>query len=627
DRNHQDRRRRDALPVLRHRLRLRRVVRRAARRRPGTGRRRATGGADRARRRRGGRARAGRAGDRRGVPAQPRPALRRRLGAPARPAAPGAARPRARHLLPGGRRHRVPGHPPGAGHARRRRPRLRGPHLVADADRPDRAVLPARAVRGPSRRLRRLPHAAEPVRPQDRQPRAGERHDLAPGVRDGLGVHADRRHRLPGGRREGHRVPAGAHALRRRGRGRDLLVPRHPAGRRPGDQALHLRVLRRLRRDPRVRADLRPRRPGPDLPRDGRRADPRRRRRHAAAVRAVLPRPRGRGLLVAHRPHHALAAPRVAAGQPLAQELELRRRPRPGVPHQPLPRHRRGAPRRHARAHVRHHRRALPGRRAQPVRQRALPRRLEPRPRAPLAAGPRRGGAQPEDRLEPHADAVAAPARGVRGARPAPRRPDARGRQRSPPRRVVRRRRAGAPRGTAVAPLHLARPQGVVAAGAGDPRLPGAGRHGGRRGAPAAGPGGAVVLQRLLPRPRRGRRVLQRARRRDGVPPGQRAPEGQPRDEHVPLRGAVLPRRDLLLAPRPGQADVAVVRPPAHRRPDAAGLPRPAAAGLGAARRGRGRRARPPRLRRRRAHRRAAPDRLPADGPRAARAARPERGM
>ena len=62
--------------------------------------------------------------------------------------------------------------------------------------------------------------------------------------------------------------------------------------------------------------------------------------------------------------------------------------------------------------------------------------------------------------------------------------------------------------GQEVAPLHLARPQGLVAAGAGDPRLPDP--------RPASlgddeylrlGPRGGRVLQRLLPRPRRRARV------------------------------------------------------------------------------------------------------------------------
>ena len=64
---------------------------------------------------------------------------------------------------------------------------------------------------------------------------------------------------------------------------------------------------------------------------------------------------------------------------------------------------------------------------------------------------------------------------------------DARGRQRPAARRLVRRGRArSASRATRATPLHLARPQGVVAAGAGDPRLPDHGRLDRRRRARSA---------------------------------------------------------------------------------------------------------------------------------------------
>ena len=46
----------------------------------------------------------------------------------------------------------------------------------------------------------------------------------------------DRRRPLPGGSRERHRVPAGAHALLRLGRAHRLLVPRHRRQGRPGGQ-------------------------------------------------------------------------------------------------------------------------------------------------------------------------------------------------------------------------------------------------------------------------------------------------------------------------------------------------------------------------------------------------------
>ena len=91
------------------------------------------------------------------------------------------------------------------------------------------------------------------------------------------------------------------------------------------------------------------------------------------------------------------------------------------------------------------------------------------------------------------------------------------------------------------APLRLARSQGLVAAGAGDSRLPDPARLAGRRGIPEACPRGGRVLQRVLPRPRRRRRVLQHAGQRPAVPGRQRAAQGQPLDVRLPLDGAVLP--------------------------------------------------------------------------------------
>ena len=53
------------------------------------------------------------------------------------------------------------------------------------------------------------------------------------------------------------------------------------------------------------------------------------------------------------------------------------------------------------------------------------------------------------------------------------------------------------------------------------------------------------LLQRLLPRPRRRRRLLQRPGQRHPVPARHRAAEGQPLDERLPLDRAVLPGRGL----------------------------------------------------------------------------------
>ena len=76
-----------------------------------------------------------------------------------------------------------------------------------------------------------------------------------------------------------HRVPARAHAHRRRRRGHRVLGT--TASTRRGDKREEdprLRVRRRLRRDPGLRADLRARRPDPDVPRHRRPADPERHR-------------------------------------------------------------------------------------------------------------------------------------------------------------------------------------------------------------------------------------------------------------------------------------------------------------------------------------------------------------
>ncbi len=94
-----------------------------------------------------------------------------------------------------------------------------------------------------------------------------------------------------------------------------------------------------------------------------------------------------------------------------------------------------------------------------------------------VAAEPRRGRPQPQDRLEPDADVRPEAEGQVRRAGPEDRRADAGDRQRPAARRLVRRH--GAPQGPrrGVAPLRLPRPQGVVAAGTGDPGLPDPARH------------------------------------------------------------------------------------------------------------------------------------------------------
>ena len=91
-----------------------------------------------------------------------------------------------------------------------------------------------------------------------------------------------------------------------------LLGPRRRHRGRQGEEDPRLRVRRRLRRDPGLRADLRARRPDADVPRHRRPADPERHRADARALQPLLPRPRGRGLLLAHRPDHVRPARRVA---------------------------------------------------------------------------------------------------------------------------------------------------------------------------------------------------------------------------------------------------------------------------------------------------------------------------
>ncbi len=92
-------------------------------------------------------------------------------------------------------------------------------------------------------------------------------------------------------------------------------------------------------------------------------------------------------------------------------------------------------------------------------------------------------------------------------------------------------------------PLHLARPQGLVAAGAGHPGLPDHGRLDRQRGGAPTRSRGGGVLQRLVLRLRGGLGLLQRPRQRHPLPARDGAPEGQPLDGRLPLVRAGLPRR------------------------------------------------------------------------------------
>ncbi|GAA3433326.1 hypothetical protein GCM10018954_029290 [Kutzneria kofuensis] len=153
--------------------------------------------------------------------------------------------------------------------------------------------------------------------------------------------------------------------------------------------------------------------------------------------------------------------------------------------------------------------------RSSPFVQERFPRRLVARHVVGLAAEPGRGGAQPEDRVEPDADELGAGQARIPQAGPSARRRHAGPGAGSAARRLVRHARAD--RRGRPAHLRLARPQGVVAAGAGNTGLHPAGRRGWRRERSQARPRGGGVLQRLLPRPRRRRGVLQRAGQRGSV--------------------------------------------------------------------------------------------------------------
>ncbi|CAG6394596.1 hypothetical protein SCOCK_280049 [Actinacidiphila cocklensis] len=128
----------------------------------------------------------------------------------------------------------------------------------------------------------------------------------------------------------------------------------------------------------------------------------------------------------------------------------------------------------------------------------------------------------------------------------------------------------------------------MVAAGAGHPRLPDPRRRHPRPRAPTAGAGVRGLLQRLLPGPRRRRRLLQRARQRHPVPGRHRAAQGQPRDGGLPLARTVLPGSDVHHAAGQLLAADAALQAAAGRlrRPRPAGRPRPAARGLGGDRAG-----------------------------------------
>ena len=132
-----------------------------------------------------------------------------------RSCSPGPQPVRLRHVLPGGRRQVR-----GEAHRLQRPPRRRVRFEAGLVDQPARLagrLLPQGAI--PGRRIDFAEYRTN-IRlggDEDRQARAGDRHDLPHGLRLRHRVHADRRGPIPRGGREGHRVPARPHALRRRG--------------------------------------------------------------------------------------------------------------------------------------------------------------------------------------------------------------------------------------------------------------------------------------------------------------------------------------------------------------------------------------------------------------------------
>ena len=314
---------------------------------------------------------------------------------------------------------------------------------------------------------------------------------------------------------------------------------------RQGEEDPRLRVRRRLRRDPGLRADLRAGRPDADVPRSpATRASCNDIEHDARAVQPLLPRPRGRRLLLAHRPDHVRpAGRRRSAHNQCAQELELGRRPRAGVPDQRVPRDRRRAVRRLPRSYTadtivdrfpdydkspfvneRFHEDWTPDHAWGWQHNRAVVGH-----NLKIAWNLMRiNSVRPNNKYVELAEKIAEMMPTVGSDR-----------QRGGWYDVMEREKRPGP---GLVPLHLARPEGVVAAGAGDPRLPdphaasSATTEYRKRGARRRG-----VLQRLVPRPRLGRRLLQRARERHAVPARHRAAQGQPLDVGVPHHRALLP--------------------------------------------------------------------------------------
>ena len=240
--------------------------------------------------------------------------------------------------------------------------------------------------------------------------------------------------------------------------------------------------------------------PDPDVPGDRRPAHPARYRQTIGLFERFFRDPGQGWLLLPSRPGLPRPRARVARAQPRQEELELRRRPRAGVPDQPAPGHGRGpradflaatgdtivtrfpdydnSPFVQERFHEDwSHDRTYKWQQDSAVVGHNLkiawnlmrinivvpkPAYVEPAPRSPRSCRP--------------SEATSSAAAGTTSSSaPGP--------------------------GRGLPPLRVARPQGMVAAGAGHPRLPDPARHARRRRVLPPGPRGGVVLQRHVPRP------------------------------------------------------------------------------------------------------------------------------
>ncbi len=259
------------------------------------------------------------------------------------------AAPAARLGPPGWHDPRPQGCPPASRHERRHDPRPRALRRPPPRRPPCRGARRGDGLRGPARpdvpaRRDDLAHRGHHPRPRDRH--AGTRSPRGGPVLEG------RRHRPPGGAREGDRRLRARGGYLRAGGARDRVRPRSPGRREPRD--LPARAAGRdsggpLRRDDRRRAlPRRDRRLAPVHPLAVRRQGPRRLGARAVAADPRGARPRGRRDLVRRRDRRPPAGCRRAApGRSRADRAGRGRGPgggravRLGALRRPLPRERR----------------------------------------------------------------------------------------------------------------------------------------------------------------------------------------------------------------------------------------------------------------------------------------------